>query len=74
MRASLADVCIVSQTDIEITREEDFSRLLQMEEEYIKQICDDIIRIKPDLLFTEKGVSGNWRTRTHTHAHKEADL
>ncbi|XP_062320897.1 T-complex protein 1 subunit gamma-like [Osmerus eperlanus] len=46
-----------SQTDIEITREEDFSRLLQMEEEYIKQICDDIIRIKPDLLFTEKGVS-----------------
>ncbi|XP_031441760.1 T-complex protein 1 subunit gamma-like [Clupea harengus] len=46
-----------SQTDIEITREEDFTRILQMEEEYILQICDDIIRVKPDLVFTEKGVS-----------------
>ncbi|XP_029514156.1 T-complex protein 1 subunit gamma [Oncorhynchus nerka] len=46
-----------SQTDIEITREEDFARILQMEEEYIQQICEDIIRLKPDLIFTEKGVS-----------------
>ncbi|XP_072917464.1 T-complex protein 1 subunit gamma [Hemitrygon akajei] len=46
-----------SQTDIEITREEDFTRILQMEEEYIQQICEDIIRLKPDLLFTEKGIS-----------------
>lgn len=29
-----------------------------MEEEYIQQICEDIIRIKPDLIFTEKGISG----------------
>lgn len=29
-----------------------------MEEEYIQQICEDIIRLKPDLVFTEKGVSG----------------
>uniref|UniRef100_A0A8B9YL55 Chaperonin containing TCP1 subunit 3 n=1 Tax=Bos mutus grunniens TaxID=30521 RepID=A0A8B9YL55_BOSMU len=28
-----------SQTDIEITREEDFTRILQMEEEYIQQLC-----------------------------------
>jgi T-complex protein 1 subunit gamma len=47
-----------SQTDIEITREEDFARILQMEEEYIQQICEDIIRLKPDLIFTEKGISG----------------
>uniref|UniRef100_A0A667Y8E9 T-complex protein 1 subunit gamma n=1 Tax=Myripristis murdjan TaxID=586833 RepID=A0A667Y8E9_9TELE len=46
-----------SQTDIEISREEDFARILQMEEEYIQQICEDIIRVKPDLVFTEKGVS-----------------
>ncbi|MGH0190006.1 UNVERIFIED_CONTAM: hypothetical protein FKN15_041308 [Acipenser sinensis] len=55
-----------SQTDIEITREEDFARILQMEEEYIQQICEDIIRLKPDLIFTEKGISG--RERNHkTH-------
>uniref|UniRef100_A0A673ITL5 T-complex protein 1 subunit gamma n=2 Tax=Sinocyclocheilus rhinocerous TaxID=307959 RepID=A0A673ITL5_9TELE len=49
-----------SQTDIEITREEDFARILQMEEEYIQQICEDIIRLKPDLIFTEKGISGTY--------------
>ncbi|XP_056331184.1 T-complex protein 1 subunit gamma [Danio aesculapii] len=46
-----------SQTDIEIAREEDFARILQMEEEYVQQICEDIIRLKPDLIFTEKGIS-----------------
>ena len=34
-------------------------RALQLEEEYIKQMCDEIIAVKPDLIFTEKGVSGN---------------
>lgn len=38
-----------------------------MEEEYIQQICEDIIRIKPDLVFTEKGVSGMSHIHTHTH-------
>uniref|UniRef100_H9H0X6 T-complex protein 1 subunit gamma n=1 Tax=Meleagris gallopavo TaxID=9103 RepID=H9H0X6_MELGA len=46
-----------SQTDIEITREEDFARILQMEEEYIQQICEDLLRVKPDLVITEKGIS-----------------
>ncbi len=55
-----------SQTDIEITREEDFARILQMEEEYIQQICEDIIRLKPDLVFTEKGVSGTYE---HSWSH-----
>jgi len=31
--------------------------LLQIEEEYIQQICADIIKFKPDLVVTEKGVS-----------------
>lgn len=46
-----------SQTNIEITREEDWSRILEIEEEQIKQMCDKIVRLKPDLVFTEKGVS-----------------
>ncbi|XP_028819299.1 T-complex protein 1 subunit gamma-like [Denticeps clupeoides] len=46
-----------SQTEIEISREEDFARILQMEEEFIQQICEDIIRLKPDLVLTEKGIS-----------------
>ena len=28
-----------------------------MEEDYIQQICADIIMVKPDLVITEKGVS-----------------
>lgn len=46
-----------SQTNIEVTKEEDFSRLLELEEEYIKEQCGHIIALKPDLVFTEKGVS-----------------
>jgi T-complex protein 1 subunit gamma len=37
--------------------EEDFTKILQMEEAYIKRICDEIIAHKPDLVITEKGVS-----------------
>lgn len=32
-------------------------RILQLEEEYIQQICSDIIALKPDLVITEKGIS-----------------
>lgn len=46
-----------SQTNIEITKEEDWNRILEIEEEQIKQMCDAIIKFKPDLVFTEKGVS-----------------
>ena len=28
-----------------------------MEEEFVQQMCDDIIKHKPDLVITEKGVS-----------------
>ncbi|KAK3731435.1 hypothetical protein QZH41_013620 [Actinostola sp. cb2023] len=33
------------------------NRILQLEEEYIKKLCDDIIAIKPDLVITEKGIA-----------------
>lgn len=46
-----------SQTNVEITGDTDFTKLLQIEEEYVKRICDEIIAVKPDLVFTEKGVS-----------------
>ena len=46
-----------SQTNIEIMNEGDFSKILQMEETYIKKICEEILAFKPDLVITEKGVS-----------------
>uniref|UniRef100_A0A1B6DCI8 T-complex protein 1 subunit gamma n=1 Tax=Clastoptera arizonana TaxID=38151 RepID=A0A1B6DCI8_9HEMI len=46
-----------SQTNVEIMNETDFSKILQLEEEYIAKICEDIIALKPDVVFTEKGVS-----------------
>ena len=47
-----------SQTNIEVSKEEDWNRILQIEEEQVKQMCDAIIALKPDLVITEKGVSG----------------
>jgi len=46
-----------SQTNVEICNEEDFNALLRQEEEYIEQICANIIAFKPDIVITEKGVS-----------------
>ena len=46
-----------SQTSVEITKEEDYDRLLQLEEEHVRGLCNDIIKARPDLVFTEKGVS-----------------
>jgi len=46
-----------SMTNVELMKEEDFSKMLQQEEEFVQKMCEDIIRVKPDLVFTEKGVS-----------------
>lgn len=46
-----------SQTNIEITKEEDWNRILQIEEEQVKHMCDALLEFKPDLVITEKGVS-----------------
>lgn len=46
-----------SQTNIEISKEADWNRILEIEEEQIKQMCEKIIEFKPDLVITEKGVS-----------------
>jgi len=47
-----------SQTNIEISKEEDWNKILQIEEEQVKIMCDAILALKPDLVITEKGVSG----------------
>jgi len=46
-----------SQTNIEISKEEDWNRILQIEEEQVKEMVDAILAVKPDLVITEKGVS-----------------
>lgn len=46
-----------SQTNVEISGDTDFTKLLQIEEDFVQRICEDIIAVKPDLVFTEKGVS-----------------
>lgn len=46
-----------SQTDVELSRENDFSRMLQIEEEYIQNLCAKLASFKPDLVITEKGIS-----------------
>ena len=47
-----------SQTNIEISKEEDWNKILEIEEQQIKILCDAILAVKPDLVITEKGVSG----------------
>jgi T-complex protein 1 subunit gamma len=46
-----------SQTNMEITDEEDWNAMLKMEEEYVENMCMEIISFKPDIVITEKGVS-----------------
>ncbi|XP_065175755.1 T-complex protein 1 subunit gamma-like [Sycon ciliatum] len=46
-----------SMTNLEISNEADFTRILELEEKMVKQMCDDIIKLKPDLVITEKGIS-----------------
>ncbi|EXJ67654.1 T-complex protein 1 subunit gamma [Cladophialophora psammophila CBS 110553] len=46
-----------SQTNIEITDEDSWNKILQIEEEQVKKMCDAVLAVKPDLVITEKGVS-----------------
>ncbi|XP_056172573.1 T-complex protein 1 subunit gamma [Syzygium oleosum] len=45
-----------NQTNAELVKEEDWSILLRMEEEYIENLCVQILKFKPDLVITEKGL------------------
>lgn len=46
-----------SATSAEINKEGDFEELLRQEEEQIQRMCADILKFKPDLVITEKGMS-----------------
>jgi len=46
-----------SQTNMEFTKDMDFEQALRMEEAYIFKLCEDIIKLKPTVVCTEKGVS-----------------
>ncbi|KIO28646.1 hypothetical protein M407DRAFT_179785 [Tulasnella calospora MUT 4182] len=46
-----------SQTNIEISKEEDYDKILRIEEDQIKLMVDKLLEFKPTLIFTEKGVS-----------------
>jgi len=46
-----------SQTNVEISNTEDWNTMLRMEEEYVENMCMEIIAFKPDIVITEKGVS-----------------
>lgn len=46
-----------SMTNMEFTKEDDFKKALAMEEIEVARMCDQILRVKPDLVITEKGVS-----------------
>jgi len=42
---------------MEVQNDEDFEKLILMEEEYVRSLCNSIIKHKPDIVVTEKGVS-----------------
>lgn len=46
-----------SQTNYEFSRENDFTRALEIEEEQVREMCSRIVSLKPDIVVCEKGVS-----------------
>lgn len=46
-----------SQMSIEVSKESDWERVLQLEEQQIKEMCELIVALKPDVLISEKGIS-----------------
>jgi T-complex protein 1 subunit gamma len=47
-----------SQTNIEISKENQWMDFQDEEEKQVRDMCERIMEFKPDLVFTEKGVSG----------------
>ena len=46
-----------SDVNIEVMKDDDWDKLLALEEEFIKDMCAKIIALKPDVVITEKGLS-----------------
>jgi T-complex protein 1 subunit gamma len=45
-----------SMTNMEFTKDDDFKKALAMEEIEVKRMCAAILKVKPDIVITEKGV------------------
>ncbi|KAI9069689.1 T-complex protein 1 [Trametes sanguinea] len=46
-----------SQTNIEISKDTDWARIQEIEEEQVRNMVEKILELKPDLVITEKGIS-----------------
>lgn len=46
-----------SQTNIEISKEVDWQKALEMEEKQIRDMCKKLLEFKPDVVISEKGIS-----------------
>lgn len=46
-----------TQTNMEVSQDQDWNALLKLEEEQVERMCADIIGHSPDIVITEKGVS-----------------
>ena len=46
-----------SMLNVEIVDDKDWEKLMVMEEQWIQDVCESIIRLKPDVVITEKGIS-----------------
>lgn len=46
-----------SATQIELTDSNDFANILRQEETEVMEMCKEILKVKPDVVITEKGVS-----------------
>lgn len=46
-----------SATQLELTKASDFANVLKQEEKEVEELCNEILRVKPDVVITEKGVS-----------------
>jgi T-complex protein 1 subunit gamma len=55
-----------SQTNMEFSKESDWQRAQDIEEEQVKATVQRILEFKPDLVITEKGISGAFRIRSST--------
>lgn len=54
-----------SQTNMEFSKESDWARAQEIEEEQVIAQCQRILEFKPDLIITEKGISGWYAQRYH---------
>jgi len=46
-----------SMASMDVTKDSHWTDILKQEEEYLAKMCNEIIKLKPDVVFTEKGLA-----------------